>query len=121
MYNRCCDIGNVYASHLRGKGEHNMKPQVGIKIPNDSSIAKAASIIRKIEKNLSISDISGRIKNSDYLLSYDLSSEKGVNTIIHCYNEFQKIGVTPSLYEHDRPASIDFLKNLIKHSFAISH
>lgn len=101
-------------SHLRGKGEHNMKPQVGIKIPNDSSIAKAASIIRKIEKNLSISDISGRIKNSDYLLSYDLSSEKGVNTIIHCYNEFQKIGITPSLYEHDRPASIDFLKNLSK-------
>ena len=91
-----------------------MKPQVGIKIPYDSSIAKVASIIRKIEKNLSISEISGRVKNSDYLLSYDLSSEKGVNNIIHCYNEFQKIGITPSLYEHDRPASIGFLRSLSK-------
>ena len=91
-----------------------MKPQIGIKIPSDSSIAKAASIIRKIEKNMSISDISGRIKNSDYLLSYDYSSEKGVNTIILCYNEFHKIGITPSLYEHDRPTSIEFLKNLSK-------
>ena len=89
-----------------------MKPQVAIKIPAESSIAKAASIIRKIEKEMSISDISGRIKNSDYLLSYDLSSEKGVNNIIHCYNEFQKLGITPSIYEHDRPASIGFLKNL---------
>ena len=34
--------------------------------------------------------------------------------IIHCYNEFQKLGITPFLYEHDRPASIDFLKNLSK-------
>ena len=91
-----------------------MKPQVGIKIPNGSSIAKAASIIRKIEKDMSISDISGKIKNSDYLLSYDYSSEKGVNNIIHCYNEFQKVGITPLLFEHDRPASIDFLKNLSK-------
>ena len=91
-----------------------MKPQVGIKIPYDSSIAKAASIIRKIEKNLSISEISGRIRNSDYLLSYDLSSEKGVNNIIFCYNEFHKIGITPSLFEHDRPTSIDLLKNLSK-------
>ena len=66
-----------------------MKPQVGIKTLCDSSIAKAASSIRKIEKNLSISDICGRIKKSDYLLAYDLSSEKGVNTIIHCFNEFQ--------------------------------
>lgn len=47
-------------------------------------------------------------------MSYDLSSEKGVNNIIHCYNEFQKLRITPSLYEHDRPASIDFLKNLSK-------
>lgn len=91
-----------------------MKPQVAIKIPAESSIAKAASIIRKIEKEMSISDISGRIKNSDYLLSYDLSSEKGVNSIIYCYNEFHKLGITPSLYEHDRPASIDFLRNLSK-------
>lgn len=91
-----------------------MKPQVAIKIPAESSIAKTASIIRKIEKEMSISDISGRIKNSDYLLSYDLSSEKGVNNIIYCYNEFHKIGITPSLYEHDRPASIDFLRNLSK-------
>ena len=34
-----------------------MKPQVAIKIPAESSIAKAASIIRKIEKEMSISDI----------------------------------------------------------------
>jgi hypothetical protein len=99
-------------SHSKGKGEHNMKPQVAIKIPNDSSVAKAASIIRKIEKDLSIADISRRIKDSDYLLSYDMSSEKGVNNIIRCYNEFLKLGITPSLFEHDRPASIDLLKNL---------
>lgn len=88
-----------------------MKPQVAIKIPNNSPVAKVASIIRSIE-SLPISEISRRIKESDYLLSYNLGSTQGVNNIISCYDQFIKLGITPSLYEHDRPASIDFLRNL---------
>lgn len=88
-----------------------MKPQVGFKVPCDTSIAKAAAIIRPIEQ-LAISEISRRIKDSEYLLSYDLSSEKGINTIIRCYNEFKKIGITCSIFEHDRPTTIEFIKNL---------
>lgn len=88
-----------------------MKPQVAIKIPCDASIAKVVTIIRAVE-TLPISEINTRVKNSNYLLSYDLSSEKGVNNIIFCYYEFQKNGITPSIFEHDRPASIEFLNNL---------
>ena len=88
-----------------------MKPQVGIKIPCDSPIAKVVAVIRPIE-SLSISEISRRVKSDSYLLSYDLSNEKGLNNIIHCYNAFQKIGITATVLEHDRPASLDFLKNL---------
>lgn len=88
-----------------------MNPQVGIKVPNDVSIAKAASVVRPIE-SLAISEISRRIKTSDYLLSYDLGSTEGVNNIIRCYNEFIKIGITPSLYEHNCFTSIEFLNNL---------
>ena len=90
-----------------------MSGQISIKIPNDASIAKAASIVRAIEP-LPISEISRRIKNSEYLLSYKYTSDDGVKNIIHCYNEFTKIGITPSLFEHDCPTTIVFLNNLRK-------
>ena len=32
--------------------------------------------------------------------------------LIICYNEFIKLGITPSLYEHDRPTNIEFFNNL---------
>lgn len=88
-----------------------MSGQISIKIPSDASIAKAVAIVRSIEP-LSISEISRRIKNSEYLLSYRYTSDIGVNSIIRCYNEFVKIGITPSLFEHDRPTTIVFLNNL---------
>ncbi len=88
-----------------------MKPQVAIKIPSDAPIAKVVSIIRSIE-SLPISEITRRIKEADYLLTYDLGSTQGVNTIISCYDQFIKLGITPSLFEHDRPTSIYFLRNL---------
>ena len=82
-----------------------------IKVPNDTSIAKAAAIIRPIEP-LPISEISKRIKNSEYLLSYKYTSDEGVKNIIHCYDEFIKLGITPTIFEHDRISSIEFLHNL---------
>lgn len=89
-----------------------MSDQISIKIPNNASIAKAASIVRAIDP-LSISEISRRIKNSEYLLSYKYTNDTGVKNIIQCYNEFTKIGITPSLFEHDRPTTIVFLNNLM--------
>ena len=61
-----------------------MSGQISIKIPIDTPIAKAAVIVRAIDP-LSISEISRRIKNSEYLLSYKYTSDVGVKNIINCY------------------------------------
>ena len=88
-----------------------MSSKVGIKVPVDSSVVKVVKTVKDIEP-LPISEISKRIKNSEYLLSYKYTSDEGVKNIIHCYDEFIKLGITPTIFEHDRISSIEFLHNL---------
>ncbi len=90
-----------------------MNDQISIRIPSDAPIAKVVSIIRSIEP-LPISEITSRIKNSEDLLSYRYTSTNGTKNILHCYSELTKIGISPSLFEHGRPTSIEFLNNLNK-------
>ncbi len=86
---------------------------VGIKIPKGSPIAKCVAIIRKIEPSLSISDISNRINNDEYVLCYDYTDDSGVKKIIKCYEGLIKLGITPVLYElDDEECDIEILKNL---------
>ena len=86
---------------------------VGIKIPKGTPIAKCVTVIRKIEPALSISDISNRINNDEYVLSYDYTDDRGVKKIIKCYEELTKLGISPILYElDDEECDIDILKNL---------
>lgn len=88
-----------------------MESTISIKVPTNSPVAKIVSIIRKIE-SMSISEITRRIKNNEYLLVYSYTDNRGLSTLIKCYNEFIKLGITPSLYEHDRPTNIEFFNNL---------
>ena len=88
-----------------------MNNHISIRIPSDAPIAKVISIIRSIEP-FPISEITRRVKNSEDLLSYRYTSNEGVKRIIRCYSEFVKLGITPSLFEHDRPTTIEFLNNL---------
>ena len=88
-----------------------MSSTISIKVPTDSPVAKIVSIVRKID-TIPISEITRRIKNNDYLLVYSCTDNKGLSTLIKCYNEFIKLGITPSLYEHDRPTNIEFFNNL---------
>lgn len=90
-----------------------MSDTVGIKIPVGSPIAKCVSVIRKIEPDLSISSITSRIKNAEYVLSYDSLDDDGVKAIIKCYDELIKLGITPTVYdEDDEECEIDLLRNL---------
>ena len=88
-----------------------MSGKIGIKVPKDSPIVKVVSVIRAIDK-LPISEIRRRVNEADYLLSYRYTSTDGVKSIIQCYRELVKQGVTPSLFEHDRPTDIEFINNL---------
>ncbi|WP_034450041.1 hypothetical protein [Butyrivibrio sp. AE2032] len=86
---------------------------VGIKIPKGTPIAKCVAVIRKIEPSLSISDISSRINNDEYVLSYDYTDDSGVKKIIKCYEGLTKLGITPTLYElDDEECDIEMIKNL---------
>ncbi len=88
---------------------------VGIKIPKGTPIAKCVTVIRKIEPALSISDVSNRINNDDYVLSYDYTDDSGVKKIIKCYKELTKLGISPTLYElDDEECDIELLENLNK-------
>ena len=63
-----------------------MSAQIGIKVPVDSSVVKVIKTVKDIEP-LPISEIKRRLNDSDYLLTYNMSSEEGVNNIIKCYKE----------------------------------
>ena len=92
---------------------NNSGDSVGIKIPVGTPIAKCVSVIRKIEPALSISDISSRINNGDYVLSYDYTDNDGVKKIISCYEELTKLGISSTLFElDDEECDIELLKNL---------
>lgn len=88
-----------------------MSSTISIKVPTDSPVAKIVSIIRKIDP-MPNSEIIRRIKNNEYLLVYSYTDNKGLSTLIKCYNEFMKLGITPSLFEHDRSTNIEFFTNL---------
>ena len=88
-----------------------MSAQIGIKVPVDSPIVKVVKIVRDIDP-LPISEIKRRVKDSDYLLTYDYCSEEGVDTIIRCYMDLVREGIQPKLFEHDRATDIEFLGNL---------
>ena len=90
-----------------------MSAQIGIKVPVDSSVVKVVKTVKDIEP-LPISEIKRRLNDSDYLLTYNMSSEESVNNIIKCYKELVRLGIQPSLFEHDRETDIDFLCNLSK-------
>lgn len=86
---------------------------VSIKIPAGSPIAKCVSVIRKIEPSLSMSDISSRINNNEYVLSYEYTDGSGVKKIIKCYDELTKLGIQPTLFElDDEECDIKQIKNL---------
>lgn len=86
---------------------------VGIKIPKETPIAKCVTVIRKIEPALAISEISSRINNDEYVLSYDYTDNSGVKKIIKCYEGLTKLGIHPTLYElDDEECNIVQLKNL---------
>ena len=86
---------------------------VGIKIPVGTPIAKCVSVIRKIEPSLSISDISSRVNNGEYVLSYDYTDNSGVKKIIKCYEDLTKQGIQPSLFElDDEECDIELIKNM---------
>lgn len=88
-----------------------MSAQIGIKVPVDSSVVKVIKTVKDIEP-LPISEIKRRLNDSDYLLTYNMSSEEGVNNIIKCYKELVRQGIQPTLFEHDRETGIEFLCNL---------
>lgn len=86
---------------------------VSIKIPAGAPIAKCVSVLRKIEPSLTISDISSRINNNEYVLSYEYTDGSGVKKIIKCYEGLTKLGIHPTLFElDDEECSIEQLKNL---------
>ena len=86
---------------------------IGIKIPENASIAKCVAVVRKIDPSLAISDITSRINANEYVLSYDYTSNEGVKNIIHCYEELIKLDIHPTLYELDNAdCTLDLLKNL---------
>lgn len=86
---------------------------VGIKIPQGTPIVKCVPIIRKIKPSLSISEISSRIANDEYVLSYDYTDNNGVKCIIKCYEQLTKLGIQPRLFElDDEECDIEMLVNL---------
>lgn len=90
-----------------------MSAQIGIKVPVDSPAVKVVKTVKDIEP-LPVSEIKRRLHDSDYLLTYNMSSEEGVTNIIRCYKELVRQGIQPSLFEHDRETDIEFLCNLSK-------
>ena len=93
---------------------YEFKPgNIGIKIEETPSMAKSISIIRKYN-SLSMSDIKKAIESNEYVLVCPYIDHQGVRMIRRCYNELAKAGITVSIYEHDRPATLEFLSNLIK-------
>ena len=90
-----------------------MRGKVGIKVPVDSSVVKVVKTVKDIDP-LPISEIKRRLNDSDYLLTYNYTSEEGVKNIIRCHKELVRQGIQPVLFEHDRETGIEFLCNLSK-------
>ena len=88
-----------------------MSAQIGIKVPRDSSIVKVAQTVKDIEP-VPVTEIRRRVKDFDYLLTYNTSDEQGFKNIIRCYKVLVKQGIEPVLFEHDRQTDIDFICNL---------
>ena len=72
---------------------------IGIKIPAGSPIAKCVTVVRKLEPDMPISDISSRISKNECVLSYGYTSSSGIKKIIKCYEGLTELGIKPSLYE----------------------
>ena len=90
---------------------------IGIKIPAGSPVAKCVSVIRKLEPDMSISDISSRINKNECVLAYGYTSSSGIKKILKCYDGLTKLGIKPVLYELDEDygaeeCDIRFVRNL---------
>ena len=85
-----------------------MNSTAGIKA--DKLTAGVAKIIRGYEE-ISISEIKRRIDNNEYLYVCDFIDEKGVSSILNMYEQLTAQGVGCTLYDHDNPADMSFLRN----------
>lgn len=88
-----------------------MNSTIGIKVNRNAPLAKVAPIIRKY-RPLSISDIKEKINTGEYIISCEYTDDIELNNILHCYRQLQSIGVSASLFEHDRACDFQLLKNL---------
>ena len=88
-----------------------MNDTIGIKVLPVNTSAKCISIFRN-HSSLSIGEIKKLIEGENYVLSFHYTDKQGVKQIIECYQLLEKAGIQAKLFEHDRPATIDFFHNL---------
>lgn len=86
---------------------------IGIKLPVDSANAAVIKLVRGYT-NESISVIKQHIADNIYVYQCSYIDTVGINTIRKMYKELCKIGIVPTIYEHERLSSIEFLNNLSK-------
>lgn len=88
-----------------------MNDTIGIKVIPANTSAKCISIFRSLS-TLSIGEIRKLIENEKYVLAFRYTDVHGVETIIKCYHMLNSEGISAKLFEHDRPATIEFFNNI---------
>ena len=88
-----------------------MNDTIGIKVLPVNTSAKCISIFRNLT-SLSIGEIRKLIESENYVMSFCYTDKHGLKSIIECYHSLEKAGIQAQLFEHDRPATIDFFHNL---------
>ena len=75
--------------------------------------AGVAKLMRGYEE-VSISEIKRRIECGEYLYECDFIDEKGVSRILSMYEQLTAQGVDCTLFDHDKPSDIQFLRNWVQ-------
>ena len=86
------------------------KSNVGIKA--EKFTAAVAKIMRSYEE-VPISEIKRRIECGEYLYECDYIDGDGIKKVLQINDKLTALGIKCGLFEHDRPADIQLLKNLL--------
>ena len=87
------------------------KSNVGIKA--EKFTAAVAKIMRSYEE-VPISEIKRRIECGEYLYECDYIDGDGIKKVLQINDKLTALGIKCGLFEHDRPADIRLLKNIVQ-------
>ncbi|MCF0132192.1 MAG: hypothetical protein HUJ71_10670 [Pseudobutyrivibrio sp.] len=93
--------------------------EFGFKITGQTSIANVVKIVRKY-KDLSISDIKGKIDNDEYIFACDTVDEEACALMFNCISDLNESKISTQLYERDKAIDLQLLINWLESSQKVS-